>query len=250
MPRRRGPPRTDSPRCGPVSAHPRRGRCCPKTPASGQAGLRRFQQPRPGEHPRPPRWQRLVTPAGHWQASSRFRGPALRSWPWQSPRRRPTCTSTRRMGHSCCGSTTIPACLASSLSLLTLAGRPGRREGHARRASSAGTLGIGLGAIRRMAGLCDLYSVPGHGTTLVARFWPQPRRPVIGCAGLSRPIIGEAACGDMYGTIRAGSLLTGVLCDGLGHGPLAAAAASEALAAVIGNRPANRQPCLAELTGG
>jgi anti-sigma regulatory factor (Ser/Thr protein kinase) len=98
--------------------------------------------------------------------------------------------------------------------------------------SSAGTLGIGLGAIRRMADLCELYSVSGHGTTLVARFWPQPRQPVIGCAGLSRPITGEVTCGDMYSTIRVGSTLTGVLCDGLGHGPLAAAAASEALAAV------------------
>jgi anti-sigma regulatory factor (Ser/Thr protein kinase) len=107
--------------------------------------------------------------------------------------------------------------------------------------SSAGTLGIGLGAIRRMADVCDLYSIPGHGTTLVARFWPQPRQPVIRCAGLSRPIIGEADCGDLYGTIRAGSLVTGVLCDGLGHGPLAAAAASEALAAVVeepGGEPA------------
>jgi anti-sigma regulatory factor (Ser/Thr protein kinase) len=118
--------------------------------------------------------------------------------------------------------------------LVTIDAGPGVRDvGKALqdRQSSAGTLGIGLGAIRRMADLCDLYSVPGHGTTLVARFWPQPRQPLINCAGLSRPITGEADCGDMYGTVRAGSLLTGILCDGLGHGPLAAAAAREALVA-------------------
>jgi len=121
------------------------------------------------------------------------------------------------------------------IELVTIDSGPGVRDlGKALRdgQSSAGTLGIGLGAIRRMADLCDLYSVPGHGTTLVARFWPEPRRPAIGCAGLSRPITGEASCGDIYGAFHAGPLLTGVLCDGLGHGPLAAAAASEALAAV------------------
>ena len=34
------------------------------------------------------------------------------------------------------------------------------RDGH----STSGTLGIGLGAIRRLADFCDLYSVPGHGS--------------------------------------------------------------------------------------
>ena len=40
------------------------------------------------------------------------------------------------------------------------------RDGH----STAGTLGIGLGAIRRLADFADLYSRPGHGTALAARF--------------------------------------------------------------------------------
>src|SRR4029077_9188598 len=40
------------------------------------------------------------------------------------------------------------------------------RDGH----STAGTLGIGLGAIQRLADFPDLYSRPGHGTSLVARF--------------------------------------------------------------------------------
>ena len=42
------------------------------------------------------------------------------------------------------------------------------RDGH----STAGTLGIGLGAIQRLADWADLYSRPGHGTSLVARFLP------------------------------------------------------------------------------
>jgi anti-sigma regulatory factor (Ser/Thr protein kinase) len=107
--------------------------------------------------------------------------------------------------------------------------RAALRDGH----STAGTLGIGLGAIRRLADFCDVYSVPGHGTGLVARFWPEPRRPVVGCAGLIRPIVSETESGDAFAAIRAGEVVTGVLCDGLGHGPLAAAASSEAVASVL-----------------
>ena len=111
------------------------------------------------------------------------------------------------------------------------------RDGH----STAGTLGIGLGAIRRLADFTDLYSVPGHGTALVARFWPVPGPAVIRCAGLIRPITGETECGDDFGAIQDGDTWTAVLCDGLGHGPLAAAAASHAVAAVLdqpGGEPA------------
>jgi hypothetical protein len=103
------------------------------------------------------------------------------------------------------------------------------RDGH----STSGTLGIGLGAIRRLADFYDLYSVPGHGTVLVTRFWAQPRADTVPYAGLARPITGETECGDIFGAVEADGLLTGVLCDGLGHGPLAARAALEAVAAVL-----------------
>ena len=103
------------------------------------------------------------------------------------------------------------------------------RDGH----STSGTLGIGLGAIRRAADFCDLYSVPGHGTVLVARFWPEPRPEADSCAGLARPIGGETECGDVFAAEEVDGTLTGVLCDGLGHGPLAAIAANEAVRAVL-----------------
>ncbi|MGD0605371.1 MAG: ATP-binding SpoIIE family protein phosphatase [Streptosporangiaceae bacterium] len=103
------------------------------------------------------------------------------------------------------------------------------RDGH----STAGTLGIGLGAIRRLADFSDLYSTPGHGTALVARFWPVPGPSAVRCAGLVRPIGGEAECGDTFGAIRTDDTVTVVLADGLGHGPLAAAASAEAMAAVL-----------------
>jgi anti-sigma regulatory factor (Ser/Thr protein kinase) len=103
------------------------------------------------------------------------------------------------------------------------------RDGH----STSGTLGIGLGAIRRLADFCDLYSVPGHGTVLVARFWTEPRSETDSCAGLVRPIGGETECGDVFAAQESDGTLTGVLCDGLGHGPLAAIAAHEAVHAVL-----------------
>jgi anti-sigma regulatory factor (Ser/Thr protein kinase) len=103
------------------------------------------------------------------------------------------------------------------------------RDGH----STSGTLGIGLGTIRRLADFCDLYSVPGHGTTLVARFWPEPRPDTDPYAGLVRPITGETECGDVFAAVETDGTLTGVLCDGLGHGPLAAIAATAAVRAVL-----------------
>jgi anti-sigma regulatory factor (Ser/Thr protein kinase) len=107
------------------------------------------------------------------------------------------------------------------------------RDGH----STTGTLGIGLGAISRLADFCDLYSVPGHSTALVARFWPAPRKPAARHAGLVRPIAGETECGDVFGAAETEAGVTGVLCDGLGHGPLAATAAAQGVSAVLEEPP-------------
>jgi len=103
------------------------------------------------------------------------------------------------------------------------------RDGH----STSGTLGIGLGAIGRLADFCDLYSVPGHGTALVARFWPRPGPGRPRYAGLARPITGETDCGDAFGAAEVDDCVIGVLCDGLGHGPLAATAAMAAVMAIL-----------------
>jgi anti-sigma regulatory factor (Ser/Thr protein kinase) len=129
------------------------------------------------------------------------------------------------------------------------------RDGH----STAGSLGVGLGAIQRLADFTDLYSMPGRGTSLVARFLPggttPPDPPALGgaarppkpprWAGLLRPIIGETECGDAYGAVQADGEVTAVLCDGLGHGPLAAAAAAAGVAAVLDD-PAGEPAALLE----
>jgi anti-sigma regulatory factor (Ser/Thr protein kinase) len=91
------------------------------------------------------------------------------------------------------------------------------RDGH----TTAGSLGIGLGAIDRLATVTDTYSQPGTGTVLAATVWSAQAPPPSGVAAITRPIAGEELCGDGYATrLRAGRLQV-MLCDGLGHGPLA-----------------------------
>ncbi|HEY6478865.1 MAG TPA: ATP-binding protein [Streptosporangiaceae bacterium] len=129
-----------------------------------------------------------------------------------------------------------PGGAAPCIELVTVDGGPGiadvpaaARDG----ISTAGTLGIGLGAIRRAADFSAVFSLPGRGTVLAARF--AARRGdagPAGWAGLIRPIGDEVECGDNYIAHRTGRGTTALLCDGLGHGPLAAAASREAVAAL------------------
>jgi anti-sigma regulatory factor (Ser/Thr protein kinase) len=100
------------------------------------------------------------------------------------------------------------------------------RDGH----STGGTLGIGMGAISRLADLVEISSAPGRGTVVVARFAARSGTPVPGAsAGITRPLSGETMCGDAYAVRWAGARALLLVCDGSGHGPLAAAAARQAV---------------------
>ena len=97
--------------------------------------------------------------------------------------------------------------------------------------STGGSPGTGLGAIRRMSQLFDLYSQPGKGTAVVAQLWSDGRSPPahpieIGAIVVPKP--NEVECGDTWCYVeRAGGVLVmGV--DGLGHGLGASQAASMA----------------------
>jgi anti-sigma regulatory factor (Ser/Thr protein kinase) len=98
-------------------------------------------------------------------------------------------------------------------------------DGH----STAGTLGIGLGAILRQAGWADLHSVPGKGTVLVAQVWPDAAPAPAWAAGLTRALTGEPVSGDGYAVREIAGRRQVMLCDGLGHGRLAEAAARAAV---------------------
>jgi anti-sigma regulatory factor (Ser/Thr protein kinase) len=113
--------------------------------------------------------------------------------------------------------------------------------------STTQTPGLGLGAVRRASAMFDVYSQPQKGTALVSRVIASGARrslastaPVIAevrellqgrfdVSGISVARRGETECGDgwSFKSVRTGGAL--IVADGLGHGPLAAAAARAAL---------------------
>ncbi|RFU40064.1 transcriptional regulator [Actinomadura logoneensis] len=98
--------------------------------------------------------------------------------------------------------------------------------------STSGTLGVGLGAIERIADASGLYSASEAGTVLFARFHQPDGAATVTdppFAGLTRPIEGEEECGDAYAARLHEGTVYAMVCDGLGHGPLAARAAQEAV---------------------
>lgn len=115
-----------------------------------------------------------------------------------------------------------------------------RRDG----SSTAGTLGIGLGAIDRLADALDISSGPDRGTVLVARFDRVRDRPVppSAAAGITRALSGEEVCGDAYTWLRDDARTWLMVADGSGHGPLAATASREAVRAFTGAAGAGATP--------
>jgi anti-sigma regulatory factor (Ser/Thr protein kinase) len=98
--------------------------------------------------------------------------------------------------------------------------------------STAGSSGSGLGAIGRAADQWDVFSAPGAGTVVLARFREDSRRSppaqlVVG--GVSLPHPGESVCGDAWAAARTPTGLSVMVVDGLGHGTPAAAAAAAAV---------------------
>jgi len=117
----------------------------------------------------------------------------------------------------------------TGLTLVALDHGPGMRDLSALFAdgeSTSGTLGIGLGAVRRLAGSYDAHSVPGRGTVVTATFW-RADAAAEPAAGLARPLAGQDECGDAYAVRRTERGLLLMLADGLGHGTLAARASSD-----------------------
>lgn len=104
------------------------------------------------------------------------------------------------------------------------------RDGH----STAGSSGTGLGAIGRMASEFDIQSMPGRGTALVARIWdshpPGTRGALPAVIGIiNRAMTGETESGDGWFYHSSDRRTVCAIADGVGHGPLAAAASTCAI---------------------
>jgi len=100
-------------------------------------------------------------------------------------------------------------------------------DGH----STAGTKGIGLGAVARQAQVVDMFA-DARGAVVMARFHPRNGGHADLRYGASqRAYNGEALCGDGWGVAYDPTHRSAMLVDGLGHGAQAHDAARAALAA-------------------
>jgi anti-sigma regulatory factor (Ser/Thr protein kinase) len=101
--------------------------------------------------------------------------------------------------------------------------------------STAGTSGVGLGAMRRMASLFDIHSVPGLGTAVLAQLWadkpPPAARVEVGVVCVPMP--GEEVCGDSWAVDFKQGRFFVLVADGLGHGPEAARASRAAVVSFL-----------------
>lgn len=98
--------------------------------------------------------------------------------------------------------------------------------------SNGGTRGCGLGAVRRLSTEFDIYSIERVGTVVISRIRngrPKLRKNEPQFSAISIPVAGEVECGDAWDLRQVDNGMVAIVVDGLGHGPLAAVAAAEAL---------------------
>jgi anti-sigma regulatory factor (Ser/Thr protein kinase) len=102
--------------------------------------------------------------------------------------------------------------------------------------STAGSMGTGLGAVRRQTDEFAVYSRPSLGTVIMARIRdgkpvPAPTPPIVFLGAVVAPVAGQSVSGDRWGFASPPLGPTLMAVDGSGHGPQAEAAADAAIAA-------------------
>jgi anti-sigma regulatory factor (Ser/Thr protein kinase) len=95
--------------------------------------------------------------------------------------------------------------------------------------STAGTMGGGLGAMKRLATRFEIFTGKG-GTMVLLELGDDDPMPSVQVAGMALPYPGEQLCGDGWWCEQTTQRTIAILTDGLGHGPGAAEAAQEAIA--------------------
>jgi len=144
--------------------------------------------------------------------------------------------STNLVKHAREGRMLLQSDGAGGLEILSLDKGPGMRD--VERCledgfSTAGSRGMGLSAIRRLASQWDIYSLPEVGTVQLVRLRQSKTLNGAGepyrVRGISIPYPGEPVCGDAWAARITPNEITVVVADGLGHGIFAHTAANEAL---------------------
>ncbi len=95
--------------------------------------------------------------------------------------------------------------------------------------STAGTMGGGMGAMKRIANKLDVFS-GREGTIVLLQIGPAPPTEQLQVAGLAVPYPGERVCGDAWTFHSTPERMVSMVVDGLGHGWEASEAAQEAVA--------------------
>ncbi len=97
--------------------------------------------------------------------------------------------------------------------------------------STGGTMGQGLGAIRRNVDSYEIFSSRDRGTVLLARIGKTqlPTQRQFSYGAVSIAVEKEFVCGDSWAVRESGDKVFALVVDGLGHGPGAAEAAQAAV---------------------
>ena len=119
--------------------------------------------------------------------------------------------------------------------------------------STAGTPGIGLGAVSRMAQVVDMYADP-RGAVVMARVYPrQGAHGDLRYGASQRAYNNEPLCGDGWSVAYDPHRRTAMLVDGLGHGAHAhdaARAAVKGFTEIDGREPASAMDLLHQSMSG
>jgi anti-sigma regulatory factor (Ser/Thr protein kinase) len=105
--------------------------------------------------------------------------------------------------------------------------------------STAGTMGAGLGAMKRLANRFEVFTGKG-GTMVLLELGSAHAAAGVEVAGMALPFPGEQLCGDAWWYDQTPERTAAILIDGLGHGIGAADAAQEAIA--VFRQHASRSP--------
>ena len=119
--------------------------------------------------------------------------------------------------------------LARILAIDKGAGIPNLAEAMSDGYSTAGTMGAGLGAMKRIASTLEVFTGRG-GTIVLLEVGQVPSQDELKIAGIAVPYPGERLCGDGWIWHRSPERTMVLIADGLGHGWEAAEAANEAIA--------------------
>lgn len=100
--------------------------------------------------------------------------------------------------------------------------------------STSGTLGQGLGAIKRLSNNFDIYSLPGSGTIILSRVFNQTgslenKLPFLDIGAIRMAMPGQVYCGDNWTYSFKNKSVYVFVFDGLGHGIHAQEASHQAI---------------------